>query len=117
MTKEERIKKEKRRLIKIYKDLPEKEYKTSLKLIDNIAFMVVTLEDLMAEINNDDLIVLTVNASQSFLKEHPALSAYNKMYTNFQKGIQQLTSLLPKASNDEQSSDDEFVNFLKNKKQ
>lgn len=116
MTKEERVQKEKERLVNIYKDLPEKEYKTSLKLIDNVAFMTVTLEDLMTEINKGDLIATTINASQTFIKEHPALSAYNKMYTNFQKGIQQLSSLLPKTSNDEQSSDDEFVNFLKNKK-
>ena len=91
LTKDARIKIEKERLVKIYKVLPEKEFKTAEKLIDNIAFMSVTLEDLMAIINNDELVKTTVNASQTFIKEHPALSSYNKMYSNFLKGIQQLS--------------------------
>ena len=118
MTKEERIKKEKERLVKIYKCLPDDEYKTALKLIDNVAFMSVTLEDLMSIINNDELVKTTINASQTFIKEHPALTSYNKMYANFLKGIQQLSSLLPKSLGDGKplEDDDPFMDFLKKKK-
>ncbi len=118
LTKEEKIKQEKDRLIKIYKTLPEKEYKTAEKLIDNVAFMSVTLEDLMAIINNDELVKTTVNASQTFMKEHPALTSYNKMYANFLKGIQQLSSLLPKNYGDLKpvEDDDEFKAFMDRKK-
>ena len=117
-TKEQRIRAERNRLIKIYKILPEKEYKTATKLIDNIAFMSVTLDDLMEIVNNDELVKETKNASQTFVKEHPALTSYNKMYSNFLKGIQQLSSLLPKNSGDGLpiEDDDEFVQFMKNKK-
>lgn len=117
LTKEERIKAEKDRLEKIYKALPEKEYKTALKLIDNVAFMSVTLEDLMAIINNDELVKTTINASQTFMKEHPALTSYNKMYANFLKGIQQLSSLLPKNYGDNKpvEDNDEFLEFMKKK--
>lgn len=117
LTKEERIKAEKDRLEKIYKALPEKEYKTALKLIDNVAFMSVTLEDLMAIINNDELVKTTINASQTFMKEHPALTSYNKMYANFLKGIQQLSSLLPKNYGDNKPVEDkdEFLEFMKKK--
>ncbi|MCQ3908933.1 MAG: hypothetical protein MJ200_05420 [Mycoplasmoidaceae bacterium] len=118
LTKEQRIKKERNRLIKIYKYLPDKEYKTSQKLIDNVAFMAITLEDLMNTINNDTLVKETVNASQTFVKEHPALSAYNKMYANFLKGITQLSSLLPKNYGDSKplEDDDEFLDFMRKKK-
>lgn len=117
LTKEERIKAEKDRLEKIYQALPEKEYKTALKLIDNVAFMSVTLEDLMAIINNDELVKTTINASQTFMKEHPALTSYNKMYANFLKGIQQLSSLLPKNYGDNKlvEDKDEFLEFMKKK--
>ena len=102
----------------MYKTLPEKEYKTAEKLIDNVAFMSVTLEDLMAIINNDELVKTTVNASQTFMKEHPALTSYNKMYANFLKGIQQLSSLLPKNYGDSKpvEDDDEFKAFMDRKK-
>ena len=89
------IQEEKERLNKIYKNLPDKKYKTALKLIDNVAFMAVTLDKLMEEIKKTDFVVKTKNASQEFLKESPALTSYNKMYSNFLKGIQQLNSLLP----------------------
>lgn len=116
------IKKEKNRLNKIYKNIPEKKYKTALKLIDNIAFMSVTLEKLMDEINNSELVVKTKNASQEFSKESPRVTAYNKMYSNFLKGIQHLNSLLPsdenkKSSNDfDDPPDDAFLKFMKAKK-
>ena len=84
-SKDTRIKEEKERLLGIYKELPAKEFKTAEKLIDNIAFMSITLEDLMEIINNDELVKTTVNASQTFMKEHPALTSYNKMYANFLK--------------------------------
>lgn len=117
-TKEERIKKERKRLVNIYKEIPAKEFKTAEKLIDNISFMSITLEDLMKIINEEELIKETKNASQTFLKEHPALTSYNKMYANFLKGIQQLSSLLPKNYGNSKpiEDNDEFLEFMSKKK-
>lgn len=111
----ERISQEKDRLDKIYKNIPSRKYKTVIKLIENIAFMTVTLEMLVEEINKTNLTVKTKNASQEFIKESPALAAYNKMYANFLKGIQQLNSLLPpdEPSNGSQSTpEDSFEKFV-----
>jgi len=117
-SKEARIKTERQRLIEVYKEIPVKEFKTAEKLIDNVAFMSITLEDLMDIINNDELVKTTVNASQTFMKEHPAITAYNKMYANFLKGIQQLSSLLPKNYGDLKpvEDSDEFLEFMNGKK-
>ena len=117
MGKDERISKETKRLQKIYKKIPEDQFKTAQKLIDNLAFMSVTLEDLMEIINNDELVKTTVNASQSFMKEHPALTSYNKMYANYLKGIQTLSALLPKGEDNGDSSDDgeDLIDYIKKK--
>ena len=81
--KDERINSEIERLNNIFKDVSENEKGTVIKLIDNVAFLSVTLEDLMKYINKNPLIVETKNASQSFKKENPAITAYNKTYANF----------------------------------
>ena len=117
MTKEERIQKEKKRLQEIFKNIPEKEYSSIMKLIENLAFMAVTLEDLMEKVNKEPLVVETVNATQSFFKENPALNSYNKMYANYIKGLQQLISLLPEENKASENSDtsDELISYLKKK--
>lgn len=116
------IQAEKERLNQIYINLPEKKYKTALRLIDNVAFMSVTLDKLMEEITNSDFVVKTKNASQEFLKESPALTSYNKMYSNFLKGIQQLNSLLPSddfpppISDKKKKPEDSFEKFIQKRK-
>lgn len=116
------IQAEKERLNQIYINLPEKKYKTALKLIDNVAFMSVTLDKLMEEITNSDFVVKTKNASQEFLKESPALTSYNKMYSNFLKGIQQLNSLLPSDDfpppnpDKKKKPEDSFEKFIQKRK-
>lgn len=120
MTKDERIQQEIERLKKIFKDIPKSEFDTVLKLIDNIAFMSITLEDLIEKINKEPLVVETVNGSQSFSKENPAITSYNKMYSNFNKGIQQLISLFPQNNGkpSAEEPEDELKKYLekKNKK-
>lgn len=114
MTKEERIQNEIKRLQDIFKKISANEYKSIMKLIENLAFMAVTLDDLMVIVNNEPLVVETINATQTFTKENPALTSYNKMYSNYIKGLQQLISLLPvepKSSNEE-NEDDALTSYL-----
>lgn len=114
MTKEERIQNEIKRLQDIFKKISANEYKSIMKLIENLAFMAVTLDDLMEIVNNEPLVVETINATQTFTKENPALTSYNKMYSNYIKGLQQLISLLPvepKSSNEE-NEDDALTSYL-----
>lgn len=116
MTKDERIQNEIKRLKQIFKDIPKNECDAVVKLIDNVAFMSITLEDLIKKINSEPLVVETINGSQSFSKENPAITSYNKMYSNFNKGMQQLITLFPqnnKASPEEPK--DELEEYLKKK--
>ncbi len=117
MTKDERIQEEITRLKEIFKNIPKNEYKSILKLIEQLAFMAVTLDDLMEKVNSEPLVVETVNATQTFHKENPALSSYNKMYANYIKGLQQLISLLPEETKPTGDPDDgdELMAYLKKK--
>lgn len=117
MDKEERIKSETERLKEIFKNIPENEYKSIMKLIDNLSFMAVTLDDLIEKVNKEPLVIKTVNATQSFSKENPALTSYNKMYANYIKGLQQLISLLPEKNQPSENPDekDELMAYLKKK--
>ena len=118
MTKEERIKKEIARLQEIFKEIPKNEYQSIMKLIENLAFMAVTLDDLIEIVNKEPLVVETVNASQSFSKENPALTSYNKMYANYIKGLQQLISLLPDEKKPSNEPDDgaALISYLNKKR-
>ena len=117
MTKEERIQAEIKRLQEIFKNIPANEYKSIMKLIENLSFMAVTLDDLIEKVNKEPLVVETVNATQTFYKENPALTSYNKMYANYIKGLQQLISLLPEESKPSENpdDDDELISYLKKK--
>ena len=71
----------------------------------------------MEKVNSEPLVVETVNATQTFHKENPALSSYNKMYANYIKGLQQLISLLPEETKPTGDPDDgdELMAYLKKK--
>lgn len=97
MTKEERIQAECDRLADIYATLPEPERKMAEHLIQNSAFMVVTLQDLQEIINENGTVDTYQNGNnQSGTKSSAELNAYNttlKSYLNTQK---QLVAMLPK---------------------
>lgn len=89
-----KIEEEKKRLNKIFKKLDKNIFKANEKLIDNLAWMSVTLAEMRDEISENDLTTITKNASQEFIKEHPLIKSYNTTYANYIKGIKQLTDYL-----------------------
>lgn len=114
LTKEERIKKEKKRLTKLYKNIPENSKKSTEGLIENAAFMRITLQDLAEDLRENGL---TEKFSQSekakpYDRTRPNADLYNKLNINYQKIIKQLTDLLPATDKKNIPTDDfdEFVN-------
>jgi len=97
LTKDERVKKEIRRLNKIYKELDPDSKKAVKSLIENAAFMAITLEDLQATINREGVISEYQNgANQWGTKKSPEVEIYNTMIKNHMAIMKQLTDLLPK---------------------
>ncbi len=112
-SKEERIKKELKRLTKIYKNIPEKSKKSIEGLLENSAFMRITLQDLALDLRENGL---TEKFSQSdktepYDRTRPNADLYNKINVNYQKIIKQLTDLLPSSEKEAQATDD-FDDFV-----
>lgn len=112
LTKDERVKKEMRRLKRIYKDMDPDAKKATQSLIENAAFMVVTLEDLQETINREGVISEYQNgANQWGTKKSPEVEIYNTMIKNHMSIIKQLTDLLPKET-EVVEEDDGFADFI-----
>lgn len=96
MNKLTRIKAEKDKLNKIFADIPENKKKLCAKLIENAAFMAVTLEDLQEIVNEEGAIITAKNGNGfDITQEHPAQKSYVGMLAKYSSVINQLHNLLP----------------------
>lgn len=104
------IKKELNRLKKLFKELPENKKKISEKLIDNAAFMSVSLEELKNDIILYGVKETYVNGKDQYgFKESVESKTYNTTIKNYMAIIKQLNEMLPE---DKQiNEDDEFDKF------
>ena len=104
------IKKELNRLKKLFKDLPENKKKISEKLIDNAAFMSVSLEELKKDIILYGIKETYVNGKDQYgFKESIESKTYNITIKNYMALIKQLNEMLPEEK--QISEDDEFDRF------
>ena len=96
MKKEERIQAELDRISETFQDVPEKERSVIDPLLQNYAFMKVTLEDLQEEINRDGIAETYQNGeNQSGQKENSKLKSYNRLVKNFESVAKTLMKQLP----------------------
>lgn len=94
--KEERISKELKRLKAIYKDLPKNKLAIVTSLLENAAFMKITLEDLQKSINESGCIDEYKNGANQYGKKASAdLQAYNSLIKNYNTVSDRLEKLLP----------------------
>lgn len=94
LEKEAEIKKERQRLKKLYKDLPDDRKKLSEKLIERAAFMSVSLAEMEETINDEGNIVTMPQGDYEIDRAHPLLSVYNAMIKNYAAVIKQLDAFL-----------------------
>ena len=96
-TRESRIKAEQKRLRGLFADLPPKELAFVTPLLQNMAFMSVTLEDLQTEINANGTVDEYQNGAAQFGKKASAtIQSYNAVLKNYQSAIDKLIVRLPK---------------------
>ena len=110
LTKDDKIKKEIRRLKRIYKDLEGKKKKIAENLIAEAAFMKATLEELKAMIDEHGPVDVMQQGDYSIIREHPAVKTYNTMIQRYSTVVKQLADLLPKELPKEK--DDGFEAFV-----
>lgn len=113
LTKDERIKKEGRRLKRIYKDV-DKDNKAIIDgLIQRAAYMRVTLEDWENDIDENGYVEMFTQSEKTdpYERERPVARLYNTMNKNYQSIIKQLSDLVPKPEpKQEDDGFDDFVN-------
>lgn len=94
-TLDSRIKKEQRRIKKIYKEIPKEKLETVEKLIERAAYMLVSLEDMEATMKADGLVIKMPQGSYEIERAHPLLQPYNAMVKNYNATIKQLSDAAP----------------------
>lgn len=112
LTKDERIKKEERRLKRIYKNI-DKDNKAIIEgLIRRAAYMLVTLEDWEKDIMENGVTEMFTQSEKTepYERERPVARLYNTMNANYQKIIKQLGDLVPKEV--KVVEDDGFKDFI-----
>ncbi len=111
--KQKRIKKKFNILKRIFKDLEGNLLKVACDLIQNAAFMAVTMEDLQEIINEKGATEEYRNGeNQKGIKKSSEVEVYNTMAKNYSGYIRQLTDMLPKEAADKVKVD-EFDKFVK----
>lgn len=96
MNKQERIDCELDRISKNFEQIPEKERSVIDPLLQNYAFMKITLEDLQEEIIKDGISETYQNGqNQSGQKENSKLKSYNRLIKNFESVCKTVLKLLP----------------------
>lgn len=119
-----KIKKEKKKLEEIFKNVETNKIKLVEKLIDDAAFQSVTLEETKEIIKKNGVIEEYQNgANQKGIKKSSAVEVYDKMVNTYSKIIKQLCDLLPERVAFDPDEDEEedpaeelmaFVNGFKN---
>ena len=91
-----RIDIERERLKNLFSDMPVSTMDKTISLIDNAAFMTITLQDLQDHINKNGAISEYQNGlNQWGTKKSPEVEVYNTMLKNHMNIIKQLTDLMP----------------------
>ena len=115
ITKQEKILAEIKRLNTTFSKLENKTKKVAQRLIENAAFMAVTLQELQDAINTKGFVEEYKNGeNQHGKKKSSEIDIYNAMIKNYSSIIKQLTDLLPKVEPDNKI-DDGFDAFLAKK--
>lgn len=111
LTREERISKEIKRLKGLLKNIHQDKLKAAEGIINRIAFMQITLEDLESDINENGAIEpFSQTESIVYDRERPATRIYNATIKNYNTTCKQLFDLLP--DTEIKKNEDNLLTFL-----
>lgn len=113
LTKDGRIKTEIKKLKQTFEDLEidSRKMQVAESLIENAAFMAVTLEDLQAEINENGVVSTYQNGENQWgTKQSPEAQTYISLINRYNSVMKQLIDLLPEEK--QKKAVDEFDEFI-----
>ena len=109
--KNKKIKKEKQKLKKIFNKIDKNRQTIVEKLIDNVAFMSITLDELKEDIKKHGVKETYMNGNNQFgFKESIESKTYNTMLKNYMNAIKQLIDLLP--DNEKKNAGEDLLKFI-----
>lgn len=111
MKKDTEICKDTKQFEKMVKLVPEDRKHIAEKLVKEITFMGKTLDSLKQTIEETGAVDLFEQGKQKFMRENPALKAYNTTIQRYSLLYKQLTDLLPKQTQD--GTDSALYDFIK----
>jgi len=113
--KDRQTKKEMLKLRRLFKNLPKDKMKAADGLIQEAAFMKVTLEETRHVIDQEGILEKFEQGAQKFLREHPATKVYNTMIQRYATVCKQLFDMIPDPDAGKQA-EDELMTFVKRSK-
>ncbi|MFB4472718.1 hypothetical protein ACDI16_07195 [Oceanobacillus caeni] len=99
-----------RKLKKLLKDIPEDRQPIGQGLYNELVFMQNTMTKLKQQVEEEGAVSMFKQGKQEFLREHPALKAYNTTIQRYSLIYKQLVDLLPKM--EEKPHDDPLISFI-----
>lgn len=101
----------KREYKEILQKIPEDKHIIGKKLIEELSFMEATLQTLKKQIAEGGVVEEFNQGKQNFIRESPALKAYNTTVQRYSVMYRQLTDLIGKSQEAEKSN--AVYDFLK----
>ncbi len=109
--KKKKIKQQKNKLVKIFKQLDKNTLSLVQNLINEVAFMSVTLEENRAYIEEHGVKELYMNGKGQFgYKESVESKNYNAMIKNYTNVVKQLVDFLPK--DEKKNAGEDLLKFI-----
>ncbi|MBM7650529.1 hypothetical protein JOC78_003526 [Bacillus ectoiniformans] len=100
-----------RKVKTLLKEIPKERQPIAQGLYNELVFMQNTLDELKDQVEREGATAMFKQGKQEFLREHPALKAYNTTIQRFSLIYKQLVDLLPPADTGQQN--DALIDFLK----
>lgn len=95
---------------KLLQDIPEDRRAIGQGLYNELVFMQNTLKKLKEQVEEEGAVSMFKQGKQEFLREHPALKAYNTTIQRYNLIYKQFIELLPRIDGNNQS--DELLDFI-----
>ena len=114
LEKTERIKKEVRRLKRLFKEIDENKKKLVFTTIEDVAFMTITMQDLRETIVRKGTSVVYKNGENQYgLKQSPDAQLYLQLSQKQTQAMKILLDCLPKKTKEAVSKLDDFDEFVR----
>ncbi|CAK7084267.1 hypothetical protein [Tissierella sp.] len=105
-----------KKIVELFKDISEDKKELTMRLIERVAFMTITLQILEDDIKTKGATYKFEQGSQKMIVENPAQKSYNTMINRYIAAYDKLISLLHKDVKvvDDDDKFDHFVNSRTN---